>query len=115
VADTVAAAIRRRQFPFGDEDQLQEGIAAALTEDGFDVEREVRLGARDRIDLLVGRVGVEIKIDGASARVLSQLRRYARHDAVDELVLVTRCTRHTAPAALEGKPVTVVNLAGVGL
>jgi hypothetical protein len=116
MTETVAATIRRHRFPFGDEDQLQEGIAAALAAAGFAVEREVRLRARDRIDLLVdGRVGVEIKIDGATRRVLSQLRRYAEHDQVAELVLVTRCARHQVPRSMNGKSVTVVNLAGVGL
>jgi hypothetical protein len=37
------------------------------------VEREVRLNARDRIDLLVDRVGIEVKVTGAWRDVERQL------------------------------------------
>lgn len=115
-ARSIVAVIREHRFPFGDEDLLQEALADVLATNGHAVEREVRLNARDRIDLLVdGQVGVEVKIDGPARRVVAQLRRYAQHDRLGELILVTRCARHQAPAALNGKPVTVVNLAGMGL
>lgn len=113
---SVVDVIRAARFPFGDEDQLQAGIAAALGRAGFALSREYRLTARDRIDLFVtGGVGVEVKIAGAAGNVQRQLRRYSEHPLIKELVLVTRCARHTAAATLNGKPVTVINLAGAGL
>jgi hypothetical protein len=111
VAD-VAAAIRSFNFRYGDEDQLQAGLAEALTGAGYDVQREVRLSATDRIDLLIDRVGVEVKVAGSSARVARQLTRYAKHDLAG-LVLVTNKLRHSPPEL--SMPVEVVCLAGASL
>jgi len=111
-AATVAAAIRSFRFRYGDEDQLQEGLAEALSGAGFEVQREVRLNAEDRIDLLVDRVGVEVKVAGSTARVARQLARYAKHDLAG-LVLVTNKLRHSPPEL--SMPVEVVCLAGASL
>lgn len=110
----VAAAITLAHFVYRAEDQLQEGIAAALTAAGMPVTREVRLTARDRVDLLTGRVGVEVKVAGAADAVLRQLQRYATSDRIDELVLVTTRAHHRAlPTQIGGKPLTVIALRGV--
>ncbi|MGH2878927.1 MAG: hypothetical protein ACRDK4_04880 [Solirubrobacteraceae bacterium] len=114
VCAPIVEALRAVRFNYGDEDRLQEGIAAALAAVGFDVEREVRLSARDRIDLLVGRVGIEVKVAGSPGSVANQLLRYAKSDRIDGLVLVTSRVRHLAPMVL-GKPIEVVQLAGAGL
>lgn len=109
-------AIRRRRFRYVDEDELQRGLAAALEADGFEIEREVILSPRDRIDILAGRVGIEVKVAGQAASVVRQLERYAESDRVDELVLVTSRVRHLAvPSEIGGKPVSVVAIAGGGL
>lgn len=109
---SVAEAIRRFDFHYGDEDQLQRGLASALSSAGFEVEREVRLGRGERIDLLVDLIGVEVKVKGSSAQVGRQLVRYARHD-LDGLVLVTTKLRHAPPSL--PIPVEVVCLAGASL
>lgn len=114
-AGQIAAAIRGFRFRYVREDDLQEGLAEALRSEGFELEREVRLDARNRIDLLVGRVGVEVKVAGRPDAVLRQLERYAESDLVDAIMLVTSRVRHRVPAELNGKPVTVVQLAGWGL
>jgi hypothetical protein len=112
----VADLVRGFRFHYGDEDQLQEGLASALQSRGLEVQREVRLTARDRIDLLVERVGVEVKVAGRPDGVVRQLRRYAASDQVDGLVLVTNRVRHLAvPDRLNDKPVVAVTLAGGGL
>jgi hypothetical protein len=113
--EKVTAAIRRCRFSYASEEQLQEGLAAALAEQGLDVEREVILDAASRVDLLVGRVAIEVKVDGAATAVLRQLRRYATSDRVDALVLVTGRARHTMPGEIDGKPVHVVKIFGAGL
>jgi hypothetical protein len=101
----VVDALAAWSFTYSDEYALQDGIASALQRAGFGLEREVRLSGRDRVDLLVGRVGVEVKVGGSPTRVLAQLRRYAESDRIDGLVLVTSQMRHRIPAEINGKPV----------
>lgn len=98
------------RFLFSAEDELQRGIAGALAAAGLVVEREVRLTQRDRIDLLVGTVGIEVKIAGDASRVERQLERYTQSDLVTALILVTTRVRHRPPPMLNGKPVTTVSL-----
>lgn len=112
-APEVCAAIRAHRYVWQNEDQLQEGLAGALTASGWTVEREVRLSEVSRIDLLIGRVGIEVKIAGTVEAVARQLQRYAASDLFDALVLVTSRARHRAvPAVLGGKPVTVIMVGG---
>lgn len=114
-AEELVTVLRAHRFRHATEDELQEGIAAALISGGFEVEREVRLGARERIDVLVGTVGIEVKIAGDGRAVERQLARYAEHACIDELVLVTSRARHRPPDEIGGKPVHVVSLIGAGL
>lgn len=113
--DAVLEVIRAHRFHHATEDELQAGLAEALTAAGYRVEREARLSARDRIDLLVDAVGVEVKIAGIPRDVERQLARYAESDRVRELVLVTNRARHRPPATMNGKPVAVASLIGAGL
>lgn len=112
VAGTIEAAVRLWSFRFQDEDELQVALAYVLTRSGFDVQREVVLGPRNRVDLLIGRTGVEVKVKGTKAEVVRQLTRYARSDLIDDLVLVSPLSRHwQMPATVGGKPLLVVRLA----
>ncbi len=115
VCTPVVDLLSARRFSYGNEDHLQAAIAAALEDAGFDAEREVRLAAGGRIDLLVGRVGIEVKVDGAPGRVLEQLRRYVASEEIDGLVLVTSQFKHQMPVVLDGKPLATVSIAGAGL
>ena len=102
--DDIVAAIRAHRFAYIDEDELQQGIAAVLSP--FDAEREVRLDSRCRIDLLAGRVGIEVKVGGSAAALLRQVERYAEQDALAALVVVTSRVRHLQPVdEANGKPV----------
>lgn len=114
-ASDIVAVIHRAQLRYATEAELQEGVAFALTAAGFVVRREVPLTARDRIDLLVGRIGVEVKIAGMPRNVDRQLLRYAQSDLVDALLLVTNRARHRPPTTLNGKPVLVASLLRAGL
>jgi hypothetical protein len=108
----VLNALRGYRFRYANEEQLQQGVETALRASGLPTQREVRLSARDRIDLLVGRVGIEVKVASNWETVLRQLRRYARSDLLDEIVLVTDRVRHgRIPLELDGKPVHVHCLA----
>jgi len=99
------------RFLCHDEAELQEAIAEALRRDGIDFEREVSLAPGDRIDFLVGGVGIEVKLAGPPTAVLRQLSRYAASERVESLVLATIVARHaTLPDELGGKPLHVVTL-----
>ncbi len=114
-AAELADTIRRYRYNYATEDELQRGLEAALRSEGLHVTREVQLGC-GRIDLMVDRVGVEVKIDGTAASALHQLGRYAKDPAVDELVLVTSRTRHAGLRVVDlAVPFEVVVLTGVGL
>jgi hypothetical protein len=99
------------RFTWSDEEQLAGQLAEILTAAGIMVRREVRLAPRCRIDLLTGRVGIEVKVAGTAEAVARQLQRYAATGTVDELVLATtRAAHRGVPAVLGGVPVTVTYL-----
>lgn len=104
----VVAPLRCRRFSYSAEDQLQQGVAEALAEAGLDAVREVQLGAAGRIDLMAGRIGIEVKVAGPPGAVVRQLGRYARSGRLDGLVLVTSRILHRPPARLAGIPVATV-------
>lgn len=92
-------------FHYAHEAQLQEGVALALNKESIEFEREVRLGAHDRIDFMVGRVGIEVKVGHPLSSVIKQVHRYMQHD-IDELLLVTnRCRHALVNSIINGKRV----------
>lgn len=110
---TIVRTLSACRFRFTSEAELQNGIGRALTDARLLFAREVTLSEGDRIDFLVGRCGVEVKILGSAAEILRQLHRYAQSERVDSLVLVTSLMRHrTMPAEMNAKPVTVLHLLG---
>lgn len=105
----IAQVLERVRFHEETEEALQRGVETVLrrhSDNGFG--QEVRLTATDRIDFMVGRVGIECKTQGGVAAVIRQLFRYAQHPDVDALVLLTtRAQLARVPAILNGKPVVV--------
>ena len=89
----IAAALARGYYDCTDEYRLQAGCAQVLTAHGLTVEREVALSAASRIDLLVGQIGIECKVDGSPSDVVRQCLRYLLHDRIAGLVLVTARAR----------------------
>lgn len=89
-----------------DEGSMQRGITEALHMGGFAFEREAILSPTDRVDFLVdGGVAIEVKRHGAVGDLLRQLARYARHETVRELLVVTaRLQGSGLPSVLHGKP-----------
>ena len=86
---------------------MQVSIGEGLTAAGFDHEREHRLSAADRIDFMIGPVGLEAKTRCNKRAIFRQLQRYAEHDAIEALILVTG-TAIGLPAAINGKPIYLV-------
>lgn len=113
-AEQVTTAIRAHRYHYAHEDGLQAGITEALTGAGLPARREVRLAPRDRLDVLAGGVGIEVKVAGSPDSVLGQLQRYATSEQITALVLVTTVARQRAmPEQVGGKPLSVIYLGGV--
>lgn len=117
MTDSLLKALRAYSFTFTTEGELQRGIAAALAAAGIDHQREVNLGDSSRIDFMVGRVGVEVKINGTPADLIRQVHRYAQFDELDEILVVTSRMKlaFSLPKALNGKRVHSLCLAGDAL
>jgi hypothetical protein len=96
-----------------DEDAIQRGIAEALRVGDYEFEREARLSKTDRLDFLVGGVAIEVKRNGSLSQLLRQLARYAQHEKVRELLVVTaRPQVSDLPNELCGKPLECLVLVG---
>jgi hypothetical protein len=112
--DAIVAKLALFRFNFSSEEALQRGLLEAFSRSGWHAEREVVLSAQDRIDFLVGDVGVEVKVAGGTAGVLSQMARYAAHARIGSLLLVTSRHAHIRagfPATFNGKPARAISLA----
>lgn len=115
--DYIVAHLYATHFNYVDEDQLQQGIAAALEDACIDAVREVRLPGAGRIDFLCeGGVGIEVKVAGSVRELERQAVRYLEHEHLTALVVVTDRVRHgRLPPDVDGKPLRVVSLVGRGL
>lgn len=86
---------------------MQRAVERALRAERIGYKREVKRGL-DRIDFVVGRVGLECKVHCPTAALTRQLLRYALWDDIDELLVVTSDAKHvTVPPRLNGKDVRV--------
>lgn len=102
-------AMGRYKLKRGTERELQDAIEEMLRAEEIPYEREVELAAADRPDFMVERCAVEVKMKGSPAEVLRQLLRYAKHDRVDRLVLITTRSSHVdIQPTLLGKPLLVL-------
>ncbi|WP_425618077.1 hypothetical protein NA78x_001770 [Anatilimnocola sp. NA78] len=96
LASTIIPLVRSHRLRFGTEQQLHEDVAALLTSADVLFVAEMRLSDADRIDFYLPdhRIGIECKVDGGPTAVASQLLRYARHDGINELILITSRRSH---------------------
>lgn len=107
--ESVRRIIRGHRWRLEVESTLQAEISAQLTAAAIAHEREVRLDAKNRIDFLVGSVGIEVKIKGAKRDIYRQIERYTEFDEIAEIVLLTNVAVRM-PATISGKPVHVIPL-----
>lgn len=108
--DDLVRIVMEAHYTFRSHEALvQETIANAFLKEGIRFEREVVLAPGDRIDFLVGSLGLEVKVVGSEATVLRQLQRYAQSERVTELLLFTLRMQlgRGFPPSLSGKPVRV--------
>lgn len=110
-AQTLCEKLSSTKFNFSNELELQSGIEELLKSLIVDYQKEVILTPKDRIDFLVGKIGIEVKVDGAANAVIRQLWRYAQQETIDELILVTTRSVHKyVPGTILGKTVYIVHL-----
>lgn len=103
------------EYRWRNERDLQDGLEVVLREARWQpkLRREVRLNHADRIDFVIGDLGVEVKVDGSLATVTRQLHRYAQVEELAGVLLVTTRAAHLAvPRELNGKPIVVARLIG---
>lgn len=115
--ERLASVLHGYRYLSATETDLQDGVAAVLTERRIAFERERALGDQDRIDFFLptADIGIEVKIHGSWQEVARQLGRYARHDAVQGLILVTTRSSHMlVPSELNGRPVVTVWIGAIG-
>lgn len=108
----VVAVIEATRVDLSLEDRAQEALADALLRafHPMPVEREVVLGPGERIDIMVGPVGVEVKRNSAGRKAtLRQLGRYAGHSRVEGLVLASNRAMRLVPE-IAGKPLAFASL-----
>ena len=109
--DAVYEALTALRAPLQQgEYDLHRLVMNALDDAGIPYAHEVKLAPRCRIDLMCGRIGIEIKRGKPEPkRILQQLARYAACEGVDGLILVAERTV-AVPHRLGGKPVRVICL-----
>ena len=92
------------------EERLHAQVLGALAAADLQAEHEAALGPGCRIDVLCGRVGIEIKKSRPSpSALLRQLSRYAACEQVEELLVIApRGVR--LPRQIGGKRVTMIAL-----
>ena len=113
----IDSAITAHRYHYTAEAALHDAVEQVLVAAGVAVRREVRLSGADRVDLLAGRIAIEVKVGGPTAAVRRQLQRYLRSRDVDAVVLVTCRARHRQLNGMlvSGKPVLVVDVSGGAL
>jgi hypothetical protein len=96
-----------------DESELQSAVSRVLAGAGIAFEEQVRLAPAERIDFMCGSVGLELKTKGGAAPLIRQLFRYAQHERISALVVVSTLRRLSGgvPAEIGGKQVFTI---GVG-
>lgn len=111
--EPVLAALRKCAFRGDVEWEMQTAVSFALLRADVVFTREHELSKADRPDFFIEESGtiIECKVKGSMAAAATQLDRYAKHDVVKRLVLVTTKMQHArVPEELQGKDVHVVVL-----
>lgn len=75
---------------------------------------EVRLSSTDIIDFMVMGLGIEVKIKGSKTAIYRQVERYAQHDRIKVLLLITN-KAVKMPEIINSKRVYVMQLGGAWL
>lgn len=109
----LAHLINRKLHTTQSEELLQSSVERQLEEAGANFLREKLLSSRDRVDFFFPNSGValELKLKKGWSKmdVFRQIERYAEHEEVKALVLLTNI-QMTLPTAILSKPAFVISL-----
>lgn len=101
----------RNRWDPANEISTQDNIENDLISFGVNYSREYRLSSSDRIDFFIDGIGIEVKLYTSLTKMTRQLYRYASHDEIKALVLVTVDPKLVrVPNTINGKPVEVIVL-----
>lgn len=112
-ADDIAALLASFRFRSRLETDVQDGIAEILgAAYGDEMRREVELGKENRIDFLVGGVGLEVKTRGTLIDIVRQAQRYVARPEVTALIIAATRAQLLVdlPRTLGGKPLVTIHL-----
>lgn len=101
--------VESNRCPLNDEKKTQVQLESIFQEAGHPVTREHHLSEKDIPDFMIAGVAVEVKIKGQRMAIYRQLERYAAHDDVQGIVLVTSVCM-SLPSTICGKPARVASL-----
>ena len=103
----IMTIIGAQSYDISSEAMLQRGIFDVLTDRGYTPSKEYQLSPKDRIDFMIGNIGIEVKIGGARNALIRQLHRYAPSDEIWELLVVTTAPNLLPlPREFNGKPIS---------
>ena len=109
----LGATVGRQSIRVASERALGDHLWGVLSARFPGAEREAS-GRDGRIDFVIGRVGIELKIAGSVSDVTRQLWRYADSGRFDALVLVTSVSRHNQIRVEDfAVPVHIVHLRSI--
>ncbi len=110
----IAGILSSYQYRWANESDLQDAIEQVLITNQVEYEREFRLSRMDRPDFFIDGLVIEVKVVGSVPVVARQLQRYARHESVQHVLLVSAKRAHRqCEGSLQGKPVKVIVVGGL--
>jgi len=101
------------RFTVAHEAELKEAVCQILVKQGIEFQLEVWLNKKDRVDLMVGSVGIELKVRSVRPALIEQIWRYLKDPRIQSLLLVTTQRTVSLPPVLLDKPVFLVHARGI--
>jgi len=107
----LCSLLTKYRFDLSDEKSLQSEMEDVFIAEDIDHKREYRLSNKDIVDfMLCDSIAVECKLKGHQKKAIyRQLCRYAEHNEVKELVLVSNISMGL-PQSINEKPLYYINL-----
>lgn len=106
--------IKAIRLDLSTEKNAQGSLEKNLLSLGYDFQREYRLSESDIPDFMIGSICIELKIKGSAKEIYRQLERYAMHDQVEIIILMTNRSMGL-PKTINGKYTHLINIGSAWL